>query len=146
MSRAKPYGAVAALVMAAVAVPACKKAAPATSAPMDGAADSAMDMAGDDFAGEAEEPTRSLDEMADDLDRLTDELEGLAGDGPTPESTPEEERCDRICSIAEATCDLSEQICELADAHEGEARYTQACDRAGTQCTDAGDACSACRG
>ncbi|MBV1861771.1 MAG: hypothetical protein KUG77_25350 [Nannocystaceae bacterium] len=53
-------------------------------------------------------------------------------------------RCERICDLAEATCTLADRICELADEHVDDVRYEDACDRAGTQCEAASDACSAC--
>lgn len=143
------YAVVVAIGLGALATSACKKSAPAMSAPPGDAAGAGADAASDDLMGEAEaepEQPRSIDELSDDLDRLTDELEGLRADAPMPEATSEEERCDRICAIAEATCDLSDQICDLAGAHDGETRYADACDRAGGQCTDATDACSVCRG
>ncbi len=141
----RPWGAACALVVGALAVGACKKSAPATASPSAGMADSAFgyDDGGADAEAVAEpegEP-RSFEELSEDLDRLGDELEGLRGEEA---STPAEESCGRICAIAEATCDVSDQICGLAGAHEGETRYEQACDRAQAQCTDATDACDAC--
>jgi hypothetical protein len=56
------------------------------------------------------------------------------------------DRCDRICDLAEATCNLQTHICALADRHAGEARYESACQRANDQCKLASDACSACFG
>lgn len=56
------------------------------------------------------------------------------------ESTP----CQRICALATVACDLSKRICELADDHEGDARYEDACWNAERQCDEASDACSDC--
>jgi len=56
------------------------------------------------------------------------------------ESTP----CQRICTLAGVACDLSKRICQLADDHQGDARYANACWNAGQQCEDASDACTDC--
>lgn len=56
------------------------------------------------------------------------------------ESTP----CQRICALATVACDLSKRICQLADDHEGDARYEDACWNAERQCDEASDACSDC--
>jgi len=53
-------------------------------------------------------------------------------------------RCERICDLAEATCTLADRICGLADEHVDDVRYEDACDRAGSQCEAASEACSAC--
>jgi hypothetical protein len=53
-------------------------------------------------------------------------------------------RCDRLCGLAEATCELETQICELSARHPGEPRYQQACLRAEQQCIAASDACQRC--
>jgi hypothetical protein len=53
-------------------------------------------------------------------------------------------RCERLCRLAEATCELETQICELAARHPGEPRYEQACLRAEQQCIAASDACQRC--
>lgn len=53
-------------------------------------------------------------------------------------------RCDRVCGLAEATCELETQICELATRHPDEPRYAQACQRAEQQCAAASEACNRC--
>jgi hypothetical protein len=53
-------------------------------------------------------------------------------------------RCERVCDLAEATCELEAQICELAERHPDEPRYEQACLRAEQQCRAASDACQRC--
>lgn len=54
-------------------------------------------------------------------------------------------RCERICDLAETTCDLRLRICDLAQVHEGDLRYENACERATTQCEAARSACTRCR-
>ena len=51
----------------------------------------------------------------------------------------------RICELAESTCDLERQICRLAARHPDEERYAQVCERAGEDCQLARDACEARR-
>jgi hypothetical protein len=58
----------------------------------------------------------------------------------------EDDRCQRICDLAEATCGLADRICELASRHPDEVRYAVACERADAQCEAAADACTACSG
>lgn len=53
-------------------------------------------------------------------------------------------RCERVCGLAEATCELETQICELAARHPEEPRYQQACLRAEQQCIAASEACQRC--
>ena len=53
-------------------------------------------------------------------------------------------RCERVCRLAEATCELETQICELAARHPDEPRYAQACARADQQCEAASQACERC--
>lgn len=133
--------------LAVLAVPACKKNAPsATSAPGDagGAADEAFGME----AEPAPEPPVDLDELTSELDRLDAELTaaGLGPEGLPQAATPDEgrARCERICELTAATCDLESRICSLADEHAGEDRYASACARAGDRCDEASEACRAC--
>lgn len=53
--------------------------------------------------------------------------------------------CGPICGPAEAICDLSVRICGLADEHEEEERYLDACERAEKDCARAAEACEECR-
>lgn len=53
-------------------------------------------------------------------------------------------RCERVCQLAEATCELEDQICALAERHPDEPRYEQACLRAEQQCVAASQACQRC--
>jgi hypothetical protein len=54
------------------------------------------------------------------------------------------DRCERICDLAEMACELEARICEMADKHDGEPRYADACARAQLQCATAADACRTC--
>lgn len=53
-------------------------------------------------------------------------------------------RCERICDLAAATCELSDHVCGLARRHPDEPRYENACERSAAQCEAAADACNAC--
>lgn len=64
---------------------------------------------------------------------------------PGPRDDPKSSTpCQRICTLASVACDLSKRICQLAENHQGDARYEDACWNAGRQCEDASDACSDC--
>jgi hypothetical protein len=91
-------------------------------------------------------PAGSLDDMTAQLDRLDEDMAQLSAEGPVRQYADDEAgRCDRICEIATATCELQGQICGLAAQHDGEPRYSAACDRAGAQCGAANDACATCQ-
>lgn len=54
------------------------------------------------------------------------------------------DRCDRICDLADVTCDLEAQVCALAARHAHDIRYEGACERAELQCDAAGRECQLC--
>lgn len=53
-------------------------------------------------------------------------------------------RCENVCDLSAAICQLQDQICGLVPRHEGEPRYQRACDRASADCSFATEACHAC--
>jgi hypothetical protein len=53
-------------------------------------------------------------------------------------------RCERMCELAEATCDLQLQICALAERHATDVRYDRACQQAQLQCDAAARECERC--
>ncbi len=55
-------------------------------------------------------------------------------------------RCERVCDLADATCQLQDRICGLADQHVTDIRYEEACARAELQCDAADRACQLCDG
>lgn len=59
------------------------------------------------------------------------------GAGPT-------HRCETICDLSTAICQLRDNICALAPRHPDEPRYQVACQRAAEDCTIATEACHAC--
>lgn len=130
----------------------CAKKAPATASPgasyEAGGADAALGAApAEDAAGEAEE---DLDDLQVQLDQLEDDLlkVGVELAGREQEAVPmaagDRDACERRCQLAAAICDLEGSICDLADRHEGEDRYADACARASDDCTRAEEACVAC--
>jgi hypothetical protein len=60
------------------------------------------------------------------------------------ERRADDDRCTRICDLAEMACELEARICELADKHDDDPRYADACTRAQLQCETAADACRSC--
>lgn len=56
----------------------------------------------------------------------------------------ERTRCERICDLADSTCDLAGRICALAEEHVDDVRYEEACDNAEAQCEAASEACETC--
>ncbi len=73
-------------------------------------------------------------------DATTDEVQEQGG---VP-STDAQTRCQRICSLKDAICDVSERICSLAETHEDDTKYAEACARSQTRCEQASAACSSC--
>ena len=92
---------------------------------------------------------QSLPDYEAELDRLEGELAsagveipGLEDVRPTPAT--DQDRCTRICNLADAICDLEANICRLASEHEDDERYTNACARAQTDCERAQTGCEEC--
>ena len=42
--------------------------------------------------------------------------------------------CKTLCDLSSTTCELEARICVLAARHDGDARYENACSRAGSDC------------
>ncbi|HWB74300.1 MAG TPA: hypothetical protein VG755_05080 [Nannocystaceae bacterium] len=53
-------------------------------------------------------------------------------------------RCERVCELAITTCDLRERVCGLAEDHDDDSRYDEACRRAEDQCDAAMRHCQSC--
>lgn len=53
-------------------------------------------------------------------------------------------RCERLCSLAQTTCDLRDRICTMADRHFGDVRYATSCQRAEDQCEAVRSQCESC--
>lgn len=69
--------------------------------------------------------------------------EGMAMGG---EVTQSQDRCERICALAEAICGIETSVCDLARAHPHERRYAEVCARAHDDCELATSACEECSG
>ncbi len=63
---------------------------------------------------------------------------------PTPAATNAVSRCERVAMLAEQICQLRDRMCALADEHDGEERYSNACARAGQTCEEAEQASDGC--
>lgn len=63
---------------------------------------------------------------------------------PTPAAANGLSRCERVAMLAEQICQLRDRMCALADEHEGEERYSNACVRAGLSCGEAEQASDGC--
>lgn len=128
------------------------------SSPMAGDADAAI---GDDVgAMEPEAPggldydaPASFDDLQAQLDQLDADLSAqgvlgerdvAAGVEPSPKTAQPASRCERICDLRVAICDVSERICALAEEHQDETKYTDACARAEARCEQAAEACDDC--
>jgi hypothetical protein len=53
-------------------------------------------------------------------------------------------RCEKICVLADTTCELRERVCTLAGEHPDDVRYQDACRRAEDQCGAATQHCESC--
>lgn len=53
-------------------------------------------------------------------------------------------RCQSICDLSAATCELEGKICELATRHPDDPRYGDLCRRADDDCRQAAEACQRC--
>jgi hypothetical protein len=102
--------------------------------------------------GKVAEPTSTDESMAgaaqDDADvvqrDMTKERVSAQSQARTKRAERARPRCERICDLAGSTCDLRLRICDLAQVHEGDLRYENACERATTQCEAARAACTRC--
>ncbi|MCA9701350.1 MAG: hypothetical protein KC431_27755, partial [Myxococcales bacterium] len=100
---------------------------------------------GKDKSGSKRED-KSVDQTVGDLDGPVPD-EAKAVQGPPTGTTPmpdAAQRCESICSLGQVTCELREQICELAERHPDEEDYQSACDRAVSDCEIAKEACDGC--
>lgn len=158
-----------AALLSLLCVAACAKsmaprdaAAPEAAATAAPGGDLGLDDAGDgrdrNYVGE--EPT--FDELAARFDQLDADLsaQGISGTEEAPMSTSVTteaagepalkkkkdgmSRCERICGLKDAICDVSDRICGLAETHADDKKYTEACTRSESRCTQATDACSSC--
>lgn len=157
------------VLLSLLSVGACMK----KSGPRDAMAPEATAAPGGDFAMDdgyapeaegralgytSEEP--GFDELQARFEQLDADLsaQGISGAeeaamtvGETSESSPKvatkkdiASRCERICSLKDAICDVSARICGLAETHEDDTKYLEACTRSESRCEQATTACSTC--
>ena len=147
MRRAKLHAVYVLLVLGCASRSAPRSAEPMTDAAPAGdalAEDSGVDQVEHELA-RLEAQLRELGVVLGPSSDGDDQALAGADEGQTIEAASRTgDRCQRICGLAEATCDLHDRICSLADAHDGEPRYAAACERADDDCRRASEACRAC--
>ena len=81
-------------------------------------------------------------------DDTADGGEAQTSADPTPTETTTsktpDDRCGRICALAEAICDIETNVCDLAREHPDEPRYDEVCTRARADCELASSSCKEC--
>lgn len=111
-------------------------------------ADRSVAPAADDEAGEADmvEPSETEAPMPDAV-----EAEPAAAAQPVEEAKAQErrrdeatQRCESLCSLNVAICELETSICSLAQDHGDDPTYADACERATDDCSISSQACDAC--
>ncbi|MFV8752561.1 hypothetical protein ACNOYE_18595 [Nannocystaceae bacterium ST9] len=132
-----------------------------------------VEEAGDISGGLVEQPEQPDDKPHEDLEEERDakldwEANDQVVDPPTqaPPSEPEptssavtrdavlaptasglgegESRCVSVCELSESICELEVRICSMANNHDGDPIYSDACERAVDDCELSGDACDTC--
>jgi hypothetical protein len=96
-----------------------------------------------------EDQTREKNEVVAPVQTETETRKAKSKRAGRAAATPARDdggRCERICNLARATCELESRICDMARRHDGESRYAAACTRAGRDCSLAEEACHACAG
>lgn len=88
------------------------------------------------------EDTKGEVDAAGDAEAPAEEAPVPAGVQPTPPN--ERDVCGDLCSLSESICTLEVRICSLAEAHENDMTYADACERAVEDCEVAGEACDTC--
>ncbi len=149
---------------------ACAKAGPHDAAAPEAAAAPGGDFGMDDgYGGEAEDrayagEAPTFDELEARFEQLDADLsaQGIPGSKQAPVDASasadrirlkvhkkdtdgdQASRCERICSLKDAICDVSQRICGLAESHEDDRKYADACARSQSRCEQATTACSNC--
>ncbi len=85
----------------------------------------------------AEEVAEDEESARATLEALLDELDASMMAGTPP-------RCEQICTVADAICELGSRVCDLAQQHDGDERYATACLRAEQDCSEGELACQSC--
>lgn len=158
-----------AVLLSLLCVGACAKGAPRDSVAPEAASAAGGDFATEDaYAAPAEErdlgytsENPSFDELQARFEQLDADLsaQGISGAEEarmttsvtsepglkaTDKKTDATSRCERICSLKDAICEVSERICGLAETHEDDPKYAEACTRSEERCEHATTACSNC--
>jgi hypothetical protein len=81
----------------------------------------------------------SIDELKIRLDRLVGQQDRL-----TAASSTDAGKCEELCELSRAICEVKTKMCELADAHVSDGEYQDLCRQAKQRCQRASDSCIRC--
>jgi len=73
-----------------------------------------------------------------------DAPDDMAAAAPGPSTGSVDPRCENLCDLSGAICELEVKICGLSELHAGDPTYAEACSRAIDDCEVASDACDHC--
>jgi hypothetical protein len=115
-----------------------EQAPPATGPGDAGAVAGGGDAAGGDAASEDE---ATLGEQSPTMAPTPSEAKAFTAER---DREGQADHCADLCSLSESICTLEVRICDLAQAHDEDPVYADACERAVDDCDVAGRACDGC--
>jgi hypothetical protein len=81
----------------------------------------------------------SIDELQVRLDRLGEEQQKRLHAG-----NQDPAKCEELCELSRAICEVKTKMCELADERVGDDEYQNLCRAAKQRCRQASDSCVSC--
>lgn len=81
----------------------------------------------------------SIDELAIRLDRLVVERDAQISAANTDAG-----KCEDLCELSRAICDVKSKMCEIADDHVSDDEYQDLCRKAKQRCREASESCVRC--
>jgi len=102
---------------------------------------------GDDGAEEAEASDAAMGAVSEDAGAAPAEAEPSAVAPPAQGQAARREtqqRCEDLCGLNVAICELEGSICSLAQDHGDDPTYADACERASEDCEISAEACDRC--
>lgn len=88
---------------------------------------------------EGEFEGESIDELAIRLHRLVDAQDSLVAAG-----TKDASKCEELCQLSRAICEVKTKMCEIADERVADDEYQDLCRQAKQRCQDSFESCSHC--